>query len=722
MKWEEWRHQLPHLAKLKILRTYTSQELSKAKTVELHNFSDASMLGYGQCSYLRVVSSNDEVETQLVMSKSRVTPAKTVTIPRLELSAAVASVKVGEFLARELKIENLTQFYYSDSNVVLGYISNDSKRFHVFFANRVQQIRDLTSPGQWRHVATDINPADLASRGTTAGELMDSALWWKGPDFLSKLELPSAVETQVELSPSDPEVKRSVTVLQTDVKKAPNPNMIDRFESFSSWMSLKRAIALLKRRCTGKVDEGHTPNREVKSIQEAEAQIIRLVQECAFPIELKKLETEGNQGVGKNSPLAALDPFLDENAILRVGGRLKNSSMSKDEKHPVLLPRHGHVTHLIVGHYHRMNGHPGRGITLNSIRQAGYWIMGARSVVTSYIMKCVSCIKLRGAPLAQRMADLPEDRMESIGPFTYSGVDYFGPFTIREKRSTLKRWGVLFTCLASRAVHLEIANSLDTDAFLNAYRRFVCRRGSVRKLRCGRGTNFVGGKNELSVALAEMNKAKITEQLLKDNCELVEFEMNVPHASHMGGVWERMIRSVRSVLNGLLLKTGHQLDDELLHTLMTEVEAIVNSRPLTFIDAEDPNSPQPLCPSQLLTLKAKVVMPPPGHFVREDLYCRRRWRRVQAMANQFWQQWRTDFLPTLQERKKWVNPTRNVMINDIVLVIDEDQARCDWPLGRVIETSPGRDGLVRKVKLRVGKGTFERPIHKLVLLLRGETG
>jgi hypothetical protein len=416
-----------------------------------------------------------------------------------------------------------------------------------------------------------------------------------------------------------------------------------------------------------------------------------------------------------------LDPFIDKDSIIRVGGRMKKSNLPMGQKHPILLPRHSHVTYLIVEHYHRVNAHPGRGMTLDSIRKAGYWIVGARSVVTSNIMKCVSCIKLRGAPLGQKMADLPDDRMNSVAPFAYSAVDYFGPFEIRDKRSNLKRWGVLFTCLASRAIHIETSNSLDTDSFLNAYRRFVCRRGPVRKLRCDRGTNFVGGKNELTAALAEMDKSKITKELLKDNCDLVEFDMNIPHASHMGGVWERMIGCARNALYGLLLRTGHQMDDELLRTLMVEAEVIVNSRPLTFIDTEDPNSPQPLSPSQLLTLKTKVVMSPPGHFVREDLYCRRRWRRVQNLANQFWQQWRTDFLPTLQERKKWTKPQRNVKKDDIVLVIDENQARCDWPLGRVSEIHPSEDGLVRKVEVRVGKKTLERPIHKLVLLLRAET-
>ena len=246
------------------------------------------------------------------------------------------------------------------------------------------------------------------------------------------------------------------------------------------------------------------------------------------------------------------------------------------------------------------------------------------------------------------MADLPSDRMEPAPPFTYSGVDYFGPFYVKEGRSERKRWGCLFTCLVTRSIHIEVVNSLTTDGFINAYRRFVGRRGPIRSLRSDRGTNFVGAKAELESALAEMDQQSIKKKLLLDNCDWVEFKMNFPYASHMGGVWERMVRSVRSVLSALLTQHGSSLDSELLHTLMVDAEAIVNSRPLTCVDADTP----PLTPSQLFTMKTKVVMPLPGQFVKQDLYCRHRWRRIQYLANEFWERWRKEYLPILQTRQK----------------------------------------------------------------------
>ena len=192
----------------------------------------------------------------------------------------------------------------------------------------------------------------------------------------------------------------------------------------------------------------------------------------------------------------------------------------------------------------------------------------------------------------------------------------------------MKRYRVLFTCLASRAVHLEVASSLSTDSFLNAYRRFVGRRGPVRQLRYAQGTNFVGAKNELQQDLSMLEHEKIRQELVKNNCDWVDFKMNVPEASHMGGAWERQIRTVRNVLASLLAQHVAQLDDETLRTFMVEAEAIVNCRPLTVDTINSPQMPEPLTPSHLLTMKSKVILPPPGEFQSADLYSRKRWRRV----------------------------------------------------------------------------------------------
>ena len=242
--------------------------------------------------------------------------------------------------------------------------------------------------------------------------------------------------------------------------------------------------------------------------------------------------------------------------------------------------------------------------------------------------------------------------------------------------------------MASRAVHLEVSNTLETDSFLNALRRFICRRGPVRQLRSDQGTNFIGAKRELREALQSMDQSKISAELLKEKCDWMTFKMNPPSASHAGGVWERQIRTIRSVLSALLEKSASSLDGEPFHTLICETEAIVNSRPLTVDNLSDSESPSPLTPNHILTMKTKPVLPPPGVFQREDLYLRKRWRRVQHLTCEFWARWRKEFLHSLQERSKWTRPRRNMQVGDVVIVKDDNKVRNRWSLARVIETYP----------------------------------
>ena len=731
MKWEQWRGELLKLTKLQIPRCYKAPDQSEIKQAELHHFSDASQEAYGQCSYLRLVDKDDKVSTRLTLAKSRVAPLKMVTIPRLELTAALTSVRVSTFLNEELDFENITNVYWTDSTVVLGYIANDSRRFHVYVANRIQQIRDSTSVEDWCHVSTKDNPADVASRGATADQLMSNTTWWQGPAFLSTPDaVPRSSRINATLSDSDPEVKR-VTAhnTQTTQKECDLPQRLTRF---STWQRAKKAVALCirytkklrsrvaeKRTNPGlKLVKGTYSPPTVDELQNAEKTIIGAVQTQAFSeeVELLSTKTKGQDisRTRRHSRLHRLDPYMDSDGLIRVGGRIRRANIPRDLAHPVVLPSQGHVTTMIIRHHHERARHAGRGITLNEIRASGYWIVKLRTAVASYVWRCVTCRKLRGSRAGQKMADLPVDRLDPAPPFTNTGVDMFGPFYVKEGRSERKRWGCMFTCMVTRAVHIEVTHSLSTDSFLNAYRRFVARRGPVRQIRSDRGTNFVGAKNELQAALNEMDQDRIQRTLSQDGCDWVTFKMNVPSASHMGGIWERMIRSARTVLSALLNQHGSQLDDELLVTFMAETEAVINGRPLTHLEDER----EPLSPSQLLTLKSKVVQPLPGHFVREDLFCRRRWRRVQFLANEFWTRWRREYLPTLQERAKWQTPECNLQKDDIVLLTTEDVPRAQWPKGIVIATFPSADNLVRKVTVRTRTSTLDRPIHKLILLYR----
>ncbi|KAK3715792.1 hypothetical protein QZH41_001220 [Actinostola sp. cb2023] len=757
-KWEKWRNDLHLLQRLKIPRCYKPDDFGQVQVVELHNFSDASTVGYGQCSYLRLIDDKNNIHVSLVTAKSRVTPLKPVTIPRLELTAALVSAKVNARLQKELAYRDAKQVFWTDSKFVLGYISNNARRFHVFVANRVQQIRDLSSPEEWRYVDTKSNPADYASRGLSAEDLINKKEWWDGPEFLWAPinDQRGVIQDITILSSNDPEIKATVMATHSQERQE-KESLEDRLRYFSEWHKAKRAIAVClrwkeiirTRRKENKENKGEEVNNHTRTTYEpvnvaemerAKFKIVKEVQRKAFKEEIEVLRSEAsskpdfredarnrNKAVRRTSTLYKLDPFLDEEGILRVGGRIRRANLPDHVKHPYILPKISVVTDMIIRHYHEQAAHQGRGITLNNIRSSGVWIVGGSPAVASHISKCIKCRKLRAAPENQKMADLPDDRLEPSPPFTYSAVDYFGPFMIKEGRKEVKRYGVLFTCMASRAIHLETGNSMDTSSFINAYRRFVGRRGPVRQLRSDRGSNFIGCKNELQSALKELDQEKIRQGLLEDNCDWVQFKMNVPHASHMGGSWERQIRTVRNVLASLLDSHGCQLDDESLRTLMVEAEAIVNSRPLT---SDYSSSLEPLTPNHLLTLKSHVVLPPPGNFVRADLYSRKRWRRVQHLAEEFWSRWKKEFLQTLQARQKWIHPRRNLEGGDIVLLKDDDVPLNRWRLARVEETYPSQDGLVRKVKIAVadrmldskGKPShpisyLDRPVQKLVFLL-----
>ena len=335
-----------------------------------------------------------------------------------------------------------------------------------------------------------------------------------------------------------------------------------------------------------------------------------------------------NQALRKSSSPYKLDPFVDQDDLIRVGGRIRRANVLIDLKHPVIIPPKSHLTELLIRHHHLKVNHMARGMTHNVLRQSGYWLIDGPSAVSRFISSCVTCRLLRRPTEQQKMACLPEDRLEPAPPFSYCAVDYFAPFIDKERRSEVKRYGVLFTCMASRSVRLETANSLDSSSFINALSLFMNRRGAVRQLWSDQGTNFIGARNELKAAFSEMDQDQVQEYLLRNACEWIPFKMKVPHSSHMGETWEWLIRSVRNALEPLLWKAASQLDDETLQTFMTEVECIINSRPLSVDHLCNAEAPEPLTPNYLLTMKPTRVLPPPGEFQTPDVYCHRRWSAV----------------------------------------------------------------------------------------------
>ena len=734
-RWRNWLDELPRLEDLKVKRCFKPLNFGEVTSSQLHHFADASQHAYGAVTYLRLTNSEGDVHCSFIIGKSRLSPLKQLTIPRLELSAAVVATRLDRMVMKEIGITVDQSIFWTDSTCVLGYIANEDKRFHTFVANRVAAIHEATSPSQWKHVGTKQNPADDASRGLSAEGLLTKNRWIQGPDFLwkSEDEWPSQQYSVLSVVENDPEVKREPEVFSTNAEAGSTLGQL--FGRFSQWHRLKKFVAWILRyranlrRAVVCRESGPMPLNKatriepitVEEMNKAEREILLHVQRESFKEEIATLKAAsvkaGREGVArprkaqvkKSSRIFKLDPQLTD-GLLRVGGRLEKAPVQLDARHPIILPASHHVVHLIVSFYHHTSGHSGTEHVLSMIRER-FWIVKARTTVKRTLNDCFSC-RRRQAPVGeQKMADLPLDRVTpNKPPFTYVGVDCFGPFLVRRGRSQAKRYGVVFTCLTVRAIHIEVVHSLDTDSFVNCMRRFIARRGQPEQIRSDNGGNFVRGEKELRNAIDGWNQEVIAEFLLQRN---IQWIFNPPAGSHHGGVWERCIRTIRKVMNALLRE--QVLDDEGLATLMCEVESIVNGRPLTKV-SDDPRDLEALTPNHLLLLRSGTTLPP-GVFGKEDVYSRRRWRQVQYLSDVFWRRWLKEYLPSLQERQKWARSTANFEVGDVVLVVDENSPRNSWPLGRIQEVKPNKgDGLVRRVVLKTKTSVLERPINKIVLL------
>ncbi|KAL0163339.1 hypothetical protein M9458_042735, partial [Cirrhinus mrigala] len=428
-RWECWKGDLHNLKNVQINRCYVPADFGEVVKREIHHFSDASTTGYGQCSYLRLINKREDVHCTFLMGKARVSPTKVTTIPRLELTAATVSVAVSNTLREALLYDNVEEFFWTDSKVTLGYINNDARRFHTFVANRVQKIHNSTSLQQWFYVPTSKNPADMASRGTSVTELLSSN-WLTGPHFLweKKIQLPT--KETIVLTVGDPEVRKVQTLSTETVEQT---SLSDRLTKFSSWSRAVRAVARLRRDVLK--DKSMTLTT-VTERQNTETVIIKDLQRQAYQNEIETLN-KGKQ-LSKNNKMYNLDVLLDKDNVLKVGGRLHHSSLPCSFKHPTIIPREHHITKLIIAHCHERVNHQGKGFTMNEIRANGYWIPKLSQTVASYIRQCVFCRKQRRPVEGQKMRDLPTERIEHSPPFTYCGMDVFGPFLTKQARKEYK--------------------------------------------------------------------------------------------------------------------------------------------------------------------------------------------------------------------------------------------------------------------------------------------
>ena len=711
--WEAWKAELPLLATLSVPRCYLSNQPSSLYvSAQIHVFADASEVAFGAAAYWRFETQDHSYQSSLIFGKTRLAPIKPLTIPRLELQAAVMAVRMSQTIQKELDVMPSQITYWTDSTTVLSYIKSQGTRFHTFVANRVAEIKEVSDPETWRHVPGRLNVADDCSRGLSAQDLLQDSRWINGPNFLSQGEdcWPNQPNNHAPID-EDPEVKAEAW-LGFSSETQPDSNFLNPRKT-SSWSHLLRVTSWMFRFATrSRLKNDHTGPLSVEELLHAEEFWVKRAQAHAYTDDLTRLAA--GKELHCSSELRSLCPHTDDKGILRVGGRLKHAPIPYQAKHPAILPKRHDIVPLILLDLHQRLNHSGVEHILAELRQR-YWIPKVRSALKKIAKSCHVCRKHNAKPDPPLMASLPQSRLQAFTPpFYNTGVDYFGPLLVKERRSTVKRYGCLFTCLVTRAVHLQIAHSLETDSFIMALRRMMARRGKPRNIYSDNGTNFVGAERELTECLDGLDQAKISDTLSQDR---IQWFFNPPSAPHFGGVWERLVKSAKKALKIIL--NGQLVNDETLLTVMVEVESLLNSRPLTHVSV-DPQDLEPITPNHFLLGRNSPNMPP-GVFDERDLNSRKRWRQAQTLTDHFWRRWLREYVPALTERNKWRTRSQtDVQIGDLVLVVEDNLPRGRWNLGRVVKTFPGDDGLIRTVEVQTKHGTFKRPVVKLCLLEEAE--
>ena len=725
--WNNWKHQIPHLTDFSIPRCYRLECSANVDNVQLHIFVDGSETAYGAVSYIRLTNSDEDSSTSLLMSKSRLTPmnrASLKTVPRIELAAA----KIGVELFEKIKLTfarcvNLSSvFFWSDSTSTLQYINSEEGKFNRFVDNRVSYIRSITNIENWKHVPGNINPADILSRGVKdVKKFTDNKLWKEGPAFLRRSEEHWPSLSLEKLPVDDAELKKNkqTVCLKTVMQDDPLEKLMN---STSSLFKLKVRVATflrLKRNLLkNNTEKGSFSVTELSS---AETEIWKYCQKSKLSESIDLLSN--NKQLPKSNPLRKLNPFLDDENLLRVGGRISNADLPYDTKHPVILHGSSYPVKLLVKSVHDDNGHLGKDFVLSELKQT-YHIVKANKEVSNCIKNCIPCKRIQARPLSQQMAELPADRLD-VGhpPFTNTGVDVFGPFyvSIGRGRAQEKRYGVIFTCLTIRATHLELTPGLDTNSFINSLRRFIARRGTPKLVRSDNGTNFTAAEKELKCAISDWNMNRISNTLLQRN---IEWIFNPPYASHFGGVYERQIRTIRKILNSMLLEFSNKtkITDDLLSTLFCEIENIMNNKPISILSS----NLSPLRPNDLLRMNNSGIEYPPGIFNQDDTYNQKKWRQSQYLADVFWHRFKREYIPIQNVRQKWHKKERSLKVGDVVIVSDLSTPRNSWCLGKVTSVKNSKDSLVRSVHIQIynhemkKKRIIQRPIDKLVLLVECE--
>ena len=691
-------------------------------------FTDASAIAYAAAVYLRTHSSAGVTST-LVFSKNRLAPIRTITLPRLELMGVVLGIRCLAFVREHLQCLNLASIDYlwTDSKCVMAWLST-TKVLPVFVRNRIDEIR--AHPAIVRYVSSAENPADLPSRGIDAKALDSAAMWWHGPAWLfePKEEWPQWHVQPLALDgPLDStKIVQPTIIFETKLnvleRESQEHRLDDMLTRVSHLSRLLRVTAWIQRFL---MNLRHSTQRRydgltAKEIATANVWWIQHVQKHHFSTVLEALLQNKKQ----HSLIRQLDLFLCSDGILRCGGRLRHADLPSTANHPILLPKEHPFTVLVIQDIHQKLQHVGTSHTLSHLRRK-YWILRGRQAVKTVLSQCLKCRRYHGPAFRMpHSPDLPPERVTRSTPFAYTAVDYFGPLYCVDREPEGKVWVVLYTCLAIRAIHLELATDMTADQFLLTLRRFIARRGTPSQMLSDNAPQFKVADEMLQSLWSTAVYDDKVQSYLSDKG--ISWQYIPAHAPWMGGIYERLIGIVKSCLRKSLGRARLRTDQ--LSTLLTEIEAVVNTRPIVYVGSDDHLT---LSPADLLQQHTTLGLPditvksddpdfvPPGTRINMASVLLDAWRRGQNIVNNFWKLWREDYLTALREKQtsdlRKMKPTTSQQphIGDVVQVYDET-FRGSWKVGRITRVLMSRDGKVRAAEVQLANGhIIDRPTSKL---------
>ena len=693
--------------------------LADPKVAQLVGFCDASSKAYAAVVYLKL-EDEDSVEVKLLGAKTRVAPVHGITIPRLELLSALLLSKLLTSLRDALHSELILTdpVCFTDSKASLYWIQGVHHEWKQFVENRVTAIRNLIPLEFWRHCPGRENPADIPSRGMSASALSESSLWLSGPDWLRHRTGGAAPQDTSEVGVPEEcrgEMRRkNLTCSLVAMGTTDPPASIRQVicpENYSSSNRLFRVTALVLRFIARlrKQSNSSDPTNSELSTEELNRARLRWIQDVQAHLIKDKNFLAWRRQLGL---------YQDEQGLWRCGGRMSHSSLLPSARNPILLSKEHYLTTLLISDAHKRVFHNGVRETLSELR-SNYWVIRGRQIVRKILSSCVICRRLEGAHCKGVSAPpLPGFRVQESRPFQTTGVDFAGPLYVRtlDQSRTAKTWLVLYTCYSTRAVHLDLVQDMTAQTFLRSFRRFTARRGTPTRMISDNAKTF----KSVAASITKILESPEVKKFLSDI--RVEWRFNLEKAPWQGGVFERMIKSAKRCLRKAVGKNCLTFDE--LLTLVTEIEGVLNSRPLTYVYSDDVT--EPLTPSHLLvgyrirTLPDDTVPPDAD----DDYTPRSLTRRAAHLAKtlrKFWRRWKREYLQELREfhrASQRRESSSSLQTGEVVTVYDEGHPRGLWRLGRIEELCPSADGKIRGVRVRVvSKGgqvkIIRRPIQHI---------